>query len=477
MSNGMVSFRDYEGVAGFGLSNQQEVDDLNKALTTGTAFPASSGGGVLRVESLEATLRVLTFTLANIKFWKKIPKMPAFSTVEEYNILTDYGADNGVFTAEGALPEVQDTSYARKSQLVKFLGVTGDVSHPATMVRPAHGNVLALETQNKTQWLIERIERALFSARSDYNTLAFDGVDRQILDGAGITTPWSTDPTTASGGIVIDLRGGQLTEDYLEQGCNTVVEQYGTPTELYLTPRAMSDLSKSFYPKERINLPYPTQGQVGLAVTSFVSSAGTVEFNSDVFLRPGRNNGVKAVQNTASSTKAPNAPTTVTIGAPTGSDGKFVAADAGVYTYAATAVNQYGESAYTAGSGTATIAATNHVPITIVDGGAGGGAATSYRIYRTKAGGAVGTAQLMIEVPAATGVAGFNDYNYWIPGCSKSYLFQNNMANFSFRQLAPMMKIPLATIAASIRWMQLLYGTPIVYTPKKNVVYINVSDG
>jgi hypothetical protein len=39
-----------------------------------------------------------------------------------------------------------------------------------------------------------------------------------------------------------------------------------------------------------------------------------------------------------------------------------------------------------------------------------------------------------------------------------------------------MMKIPLATIAASIRWMQLLYLTMILYTPKKNVLYINVKD-
>jgi len=39
-----------------------------------------------------------------------------------------------------------------------------------------------------------------------------------------------------------------------------------------------------------------------------------------------------------------------------------------------------------------------------------------------------------------------------------------------------MIKIPLATIAASIRWMQLLYGTPIVYAPLKGRIFYNVKD-
>jgi hypothetical protein len=31
-------------------------------------------------------------------------------------------------------------------------------------------------------------------------------------------------------------------------------------------------------------------------------------------------------------------------------------------------------------------------------------------------------------------------------------------------------------VAASIRWMQLLYLTLILYTPKKNLMFINVRD-
>jgi hypothetical protein len=63
---------------------------LAKALEAGYAITNQTGGSALRVESLEGSLKVLTHTAHHIKFWKKIPKSPAYSTVEEYNQLVDY---------------------------------------------------------------------------------------------------------------------------------------------------------------------------------------------------------------------------------------------------------------------------------------------------------------------------------------------------------------------------------------------------
>lgn len=479
--NGMVGLRDYEGIQGFGVSSAKDVEELNKALTAGTQYPPTSGGSALRVESLEATLRVVTFTLGHIKFWKMIPKLPAFSTVEEYNRLTDYGADAGAFTNEGDLPESQDSTYERKTALVKFLGTTREVTHPMTLVRPAHGNVIALETQNGAAWLVERLERALFSGRSDNISQEIDGLQKQLLDGLGVTDPNTmlydaTDVLKAGAEtVIIDKRGEPLLENDLETGTNYVVQNYGTPTDLMLAPQAMSDISKQFYPRERVNLPAPTEGRVGLAIKSFDSNAGPIAFQPDIFLRSGRNNGVKSVPAAATSTKAPTAPTHA-FAAP-GADAKsmFKAADAGVHYYSITAVNRYGETVGSAAA-TATLAAGESVVITITDGG-GANVATAYKIYRTpKAGGASASMQYMTTVPKAGATTPFTDRNWWVPGTSQAYMVQNNLQNYSVRQLAPMMKIPLATVAASIRWMQLLYLTMILYTPKKNILYINVKD-
>jgi len=77
----MIAMKDYEGYNGFGQMTQDEVDQLSKALSAGYQNPPVSGSNALRVESLEQTLRILTFNQAHIQFWRDIPKLPAFSTI------------------------------------------------------------------------------------------------------------------------------------------------------------------------------------------------------------------------------------------------------------------------------------------------------------------------------------------------------------------------------------------------------------
>jgi len=67
-----------------------------------------------------------------------------------------------------------------------------------------------------------------------------------------------------------------------------------------------------------------------------------------------------------------------------------------------------------------------------------------------------------------------NDFNANLPFCSSAFMFQQNLENMSLKQLAPMLKIPLATVDSSIRWMQLLYCVPVLYTPGKNILFKNV---
>lgn len=45
----------------------------------------------------------------------------------------------------------------------------------------------------------------------------------------------------------------------------------------------------------------------------------------------------------------------------------------------------------------------------------------------------------------------------------------------TLRELSPMLKFPLATVASSIRWMQLYYNTPIVFRPRGFVIVKNIT--
>ncbi len=473
----MVSLSHYDGLNGFGSVPMQSVQDLNKALEAGYQVTNQTGGSALRVESLEASLKVVTYNDQHIKFWKKIPKSPAYSTVEEYNELSAYGSTASAWTMEGELPAATDTSYARRTQLVKFMGTTREVTHPATLVHPAHGDIIALENQNGILWLLQRVEQGLFTADSD---LAADGEAEQ----------WDGLDALIDATSFVDLEGNPLQEADSEAASNRIVESFGYPTDLFSGYREMSDLVKTMYPRERVNLPAPVNGKIGQAVTSMQTNAGAIEFNPDLFI----------VQNpvppsAATHANAPDTPQQMTT-AISGTDGDFNKGTAitgnSEYAYVCTACNRFGESAHspvmaavqilTAGNRATPV----HIDLTLTNAAAIGAFPTEYfRIYRTVAlptGTAVPAAaasySLVMQVATSSQAAGGtttpDDLNFILPFTSTAYMGELTPSVITFRQLAPMMRLDLAVLAPAYRWMILLYGTPILFAPSKFIRMVNI---
>ena len=100
-------------------------------------------------------------------------------------------------------------------------------------------------------------------------------------------------------------------------------------------------------------------------------------------------------------------------------------------------------------------------------------AATAYKLYR---GATAATVKYFITVAATAGATTtVVDLNADIPGTSKAYgVMLDEEQGLSFKQLAPLMKMDLATVAASYRFMILLYGTLAVYSPSKQVLIKNI---
>jgi len=464
------------GLNGFGTDQSASVAELQKALEAGYQISSQTGGSALRVESLEGSLKVVTYTAHHIKFWKKIPKSPAYSTVEEYNQLVDYGSDATAFVQEGELPPTQDTTYARRTSLVKYIGTTREVTHPMTVVHPAHGDVIALENQNGILWLLERMENALFHGDS---SLAFDG-ESESWDGLDALI----DPTS-----FIDLEGQPLQEADIEEGANQLVENFAYPTDLWLGTRVASDLVKTFYPKERVQLPAPQNGMVGLSINSVMTQAGVMELNPNVFLK--RNPSPPAA---ATSASAPAAPATVASAlAATGAGDFNKAAPAGTneYAYAVTAANRFGESAPVLIGANQSISqalkdAGNQINVTITNPGAIGPFPPEFfRVYRTRplavgAGVPADLSQysLIMQLPAASqaaaGATVAMDVNFILPFTEVAYMGEMTPSVLTFRQLLPMLRMDLAVLAPAFRWMILLYGTPLLFASKKFLRFVNV---
>jgi hypothetical protein len=241
-----ISNRDYRDFQGFGTSSADEVQNLQKALSAGSDInnpgAAPGVGFPLRVESLESTLKNVTFEMDEIKLFKTIPKVPATNTVEEFNRLLSYsraGAsemDLGWMT-EGDLPEEEDSTYERVAVLIKFLGTVGRVTHVANTIRAAHGNVIATETMNKTMFLLQQLENSLFFGDSDLVPEQIDGLEKLITD--------------ASADNVVDLRGAALTEDNMNDLMLLIRDNYGVGTDAYFNTGPFADLAKAVYDRQR----------------------------------------------------------------------------------------------------------------------------------------------------------------------------------------------------------------------------------
>lgn len=489
----MIQLSDYQ----LGLDNQvmfggqttaEDLDNLNKALAAGsitgreTTNLTTASGSPLKVESLEKTLKTLTFTENDVVFWKNIPKAPAFNTVEEYNQLTSYGQDRGGFNNEGELPIEEDSTYVRRAQLVKFLGVTKSVTHPMTLVNTMIGSAIEREVKNGTMWILRKLDKALFTGNADLVPQEFNGLFTQHAQNDAFLT--LNDYFNSE--VVVDARGLPLSETHIEDAANGIIQNFGLATDLYAPPKVLSDFVKNFYGNKFIQ---PGQGGtvngvMGQRVKEFESQFGNIKLNHDIFMNAG---ATKKQGAAATSASAPAAPT-ATSATPVASDasGKFdaTASGSGNYVYAVTGFNRYGESALTV------IGAVN----TIVTGGAldliftetaSANPSTGYTIYRSQKGAASAAASTfypIFSVSAAQMTAGYDgaaalavrDRNRFIGGTNQAMLIQQDNEVLAFKQLAPLMKMDLAITSPAYRFMMLMYGTPFLYAPKKMVRIINI---
>lgn len=467
-----------------GQGSSENVNMLNKALAaeqiTGmqTQNMTDASGAPLKVESLEKTLKHLTFRESDIRLWKDLPKKPAYNTVEEYNQQVSYGANRGGWNREGELPEEEDSIFVRRAQLVKYLGVTKSVTHQMTLVNTMIGSVMERTIKDGTMWILRTLNQGLYFGDEKLVPEQFNGFLAQQMR----SDAWASYAAYMDSEVVIDLRGSALTESAIEDGANYIVENYGLGTQIYGPPTVLSNFVKNFYGNKFIvpNTPSLSDGIMGQKVQAFDSQFGRIGLNHDIFFRrmPAKNSTTPAT-----SQKAPKKPVTTLANVVINEAGsKWATEDSGNVTYAVTAINRFGESELSVYATATAAVAGCAIDLKFTDGG-GVNKATSYRIYRSKVG---GTAKDMFypifDVTLDDLQRGFDggeagsirDMNRWLPDTDQSALFQFDNEVVEFSQLAPLMKMDLAVLSPAFRFMVLLYGTPFLYAPKKMVRFINI---
>lgn len=493
-----------------GLKEYQEQDfsgmfggddltpDLFKAMEAGAITGRDTANQLLtqeplKVESLERTLRLLDFRQKDVKLWGAIPKLNAQNTVEEYIQLESYGTDRGGFYAEGALSDVEDSKYRRKAELVKYIQVTGEVTYQAQLVR-SYVDAMRKEVENKTMWIIRKVDESLTKASSSIIPQEFNGLYDQHQSVGGATGDLYADlDAYQDSAAIIDLRGASLTQSTLEDAAINVDAAFGNVDSLFAPPAVIAGLAKDYYERQRfLQSGAGFRGTIGVNPKAIDTTFGSVNLMHDKFMKK---DPAKRLSDSASSAKAPNAPTAVSQGL-TGADsgsrfaaGEVHTGELGTVFYAVSAINRYGESGLTVLNNTVkiTLTAAQSVDLKWTDGG-GANAATGYVVYRSKVTSASNaTTESVVFYPifkvstsdVASGYDGgaatfVRDRNRFLPDTEEGFVTEMVDDVLSFKQLAPISKLDLAVLAMSRRFITFLFGTPILYTPKKMVRFINV---
>ena len=457
-------------MTGFGSHSAREVEELQKALAIsqnyGTTAPGNlTGGSALAIEDLDRTLKLVTHGLEHLRLWKDILKEKVTQTVHEYNVQNSYGQEVSPFFAMGGTPNATDANYDRETIQVKYLGTQGQVQHNLTLIQAAHGPVVAREVKNKTIELLARNERAMFEADSSINALEYDGIFSQIQVKEAQSQYKSTafagfDAVGASSSVIMDQRGSVLDEDIGEMAGLKAVNNFGMPMDMYLGTDIHSEFSRAYYQKQRV-----MSGATLVAGQKVKEFSGTLDyrFKPSLFNRP-------RVSPLAVSVSASSAPALSSLTSPVDAQSQFAAADAGSYSYQVSAVYADGETLPSSASATSPSAGDNVSGVLTYSG-----SPLYFNVFRSALGASSGWEFIQRIAPTTSGATYVLDRNAFLPGAAKAFLLMHDPDVLCWKQLGSMIKYDLAVTDTSYKWLQLLYGTPLISAPRKNVVLINLN--
>lgn len=484
-----------------GISASDVLKAMEAGSMTGMQYNNMiNNGGGLKVESLDSVLKILTNRLNQLVYFMEMPKHKIDNNVHQYNQLYKYGEEVGIFNTEGETPEETDSQYRRKSIIAKYMGVVGQVTHPAMLARLAGGmNMYTKEVENKTILLQTLIDARLVDADSSCVPEQFDGFFRQHLLGVNEMDGGTAEGKTSeqlldayySSPAVIDAQGQVLNDTLIQDAADVVVNVYnGYIDRIISNPIVFNNYVKLFHESKRVIVGMAasvTGATMGQSVNNVVTQFGKVDIKNDRFFNEAK---PITVGKLSTSAKAPVIPVIKTIIKVNTVDTKTnFGQHAGSYGYLVTAKNRYGESAplNITSTGAQVVAATESVEFGFTAGVGGAYAATCFVVYRTKKNAVINENTQyypIFEVPASQMANGYDgatancvrDRNRIIAGTKSALIYYNDNQINEYLQFADTMKMDFAITAPSRRFAILNYGTPVYYQPAKIVRIVNIGE-
>ncbi len=456
-----------------GQASLADVEVLNKALTAGygTDVAGLTGGGSFRTQSLDRTMKSIVQENKHFALFNKLPKPKVTATVDEWTEQSGVGGFLGGST-NTELGIIQDATgeYARRVGFVKYLMTKRSVS----IVSSVQGGIVsaqATEQRSGAKQLLTDAEFLSFEGDSDVVPTEFDGIYKQVS-------------ALGSSDHIIDAKGQSLLSVDAMADAAAVISgfgNYGTPTDLFVSPLVGADMDKNLDPAYRVPLASGQEAKIGTPVRGIVTAQGDIAVNRDIFVRdekmmvPFELRGGEHAAIAAANLFKPSA---VTASATDDAvDSAFEEKHAGNYYYAVTGINKDGQTSVVKSAQVA-VAAGKKVVLTITASATN--KETGYVIYRSRKNGTDNTNDFreMCRIKRdGSGTTTYVDLNRDLPGTSKAYLLDMLGADdaIAWKQFLPMFRFELATVnQPAINWAQMLFGYLQLAKRQQHVVIKNI---
>lgn len=351
-----------------------------------------------------------------------------------------------------------------------------------TLVRTSVGDVVAQQAKEGTMDLLKHVERELYWGHAHFtdslgaqtgsnsdlppSSIAMSGLLQQLLKGDTDSQFVSKDFEgwgAESNSIIKDLAGASFAQDDIEDLAVKALENFGAPTQLHAEPLAVSTFVRQFYPQFRSE-PGLSGQTVGYDVSKVTTTAGPIDLKPNLFLRPRAQ-----VRSAAVNAKAPSVAGLSIAGTASSVAGNEMSP--GVYHYALTLVNDFGESAPVLTTSAVTVSSPNNT-VDIAVTGSIPADVKHIKLYRSASGAAATRSQFIGNY--RLGLAQIRDAGKKRPGLGEAFLLDLGAETMKFKQLAPLSKMNLAVVTTALEFLLLMYGSLFVFAPRFNCVMRNV---
>ncbi len=483
MNGNLVSFADYGGLVGapytadaMRLMGQLLNDaEIRKALeATGSLPPSGPGVDAARVYDLSATLASAEYEEPEIVRWKSMRKIPVTQLVHEFARMDSYASGyRPGFISRTSAGTVGDPVFARGLAEVKFVGDKYEADLPTQLITAigfngTGQNVMETNRMAATRRLLRTIERELYFGDTRVSTLFWKGLIQQIGEVA-----------TAQNSCVINMNGGYLNEYVLRQAAAVASLNHSTISDFDLPVQGNLDLQLALFPSIRRD-----DGRIGavgihykeILAATLGGTPGSFTLNVIPFLSPGIAGGFPRTAASAAMPNSPVAPTSVSgVAAAHTATNTAPGLRAGTYVYGVSAVGEDGESLATASSAVVATAG-QKITLTIT---CSDERALFFIVYRNEAGVSGSTAANRLYLTRVNRAAGaitttFVDDGSCLVNTYTALALNNSSGKIAFLQLLPLMGRDLPQAYMTNQKGILMFGTPVMYEPTKNLVLRNI---